>query len=356
MKNYYFFVMFLITTFCFLTACQKTDHPLGLNAPNGFDVPTASPTPVTGAIQVYVFDSGLPVQSVNIALVDPIGNTSAVRSTQPGVGFAAFNPPSLINGIWTARVPTQAVSYVLNPNTSPTTIYRYYGNSSVPITVTGGGSYAVSFTTGGNTVQVAPVSQFWTLSYPVNLPVTAIYYENGNLDVPVSVSISGIPNVTGINAQNPISFVLGLGVTMAPVTIAKNTCYAKDMSLALTAHDFVGIVVPTVGGVIGHSYPVSIIFTGSQNNATPYDHFIYRLDTTNDCGITWTYQCQSTHTSTTYGSGTITSGQSVTITDPAVSTDNLNFTINSSIGSFNVNANLFNFPTASTVIKTFAVY
>src|SRR5581483_1046011 len=55
----------------FYFGCNKTDHPFGVDAPYGLDVPTLTPTPGTGAIEVYVSDTGAAIQSVNIYLLDP---------------------------------------------------------------------------------------------------------------------------------------------------------------------------------------------------------------------------------------------------------------------------------------------
>ena len=334
-------VFFAFCSFYYL-GCNKTDHPFGIDAPHGLDIPTNTPTPSTGAIEVYVFDSGYPIQSVDITLIDPLGNTTSTQKTQPGVGYSAFNPNNLIAGTWTARCPSQSVSYVLNPNTSPSTILRYYGNSSLPITVSGSGQYAVSFTTGGNTVQIAPVSQAWNLSIPVNLPVTAVYLENGNLDVPVSVSMSGIPNIAGINALNPTSFVFGQGVTTAPVTIAKNICYSTDIPFALTAKDFAGNPITTIGATIGHSYPVSLLFY-TYRIPSLYAECVFQFAGTNDCGTSWNSYIQSTHSNTIFFNGTIAPGQSVTIMD-SDSNDNLNFVVSSYICTKNGNINVFSIP------------
>ncbi|MGH7739568.1 MAG: hypothetical protein ACREL1_05425, partial [bacterium] len=44
--------------FVFLTTgCKKTNQPLGYDAPNGLDVPSPTPLPLSGAIVVNVSDT-----------------------------------------------------------------------------------------------------------------------------------------------------------------------------------------------------------------------------------------------------------------------------------------------------------
>jgi hypothetical protein len=157
--------------------------------------------------------------------------------------------------------------------------------------------------------------------------------------------MSGIPNVIGINAQNPTSFVFGQGVTTAPVTVAKTICYSADMNLSLMAHDFAGNPMSTVGGSIGHSYPVSILLTTYWVTITslPGRNYVFKLDTVNDCGTSWNWDIQSTHTGSFFGSGSITSSQSVSFYDSNTS-DNVNFTVSSYVGTFNGNMNIFSIP------------
>ena len=146
--------------------CNKTDRPLGVDAPFGLDRPTYTPTPSSGAIQVYVSDAGTAIQGVSIIVVDPAGNTLGPNLTQPVVGYAAFNPTNLLNGTWVAKVLTQGVSYNL-----PTPVNHYYYLSSQLFTVTGAGSYSVTFSTitSGNIVSVAPASVSFGTAFPVNM-------------------------------------------------------------------------------------------------------------------------------------------------------------------------------------------
>lgn len=345
MKKHFYIVVSVFFCFAFLTigfliSCKKTDSPLGVYAPNGLDRPTYTPTPQTGAIEVWVLDNNTPIQSVNMDLIDPRGNTVSTQKTQPAVGFAAFNPNPLTTGIWTVRVPTQSVSYVLNSNST----LKYYGNSSLPITVTGSGQYAATFTTSGNSVTITPSSQQWGLTNPANLPVTVIYVENGNLDVPVSVSMSGIPSVTGFTVLNPVAFVMGGGVTEAPVTIVKNVCYDFNINLSLQANNFVGTSITTSPASLSYNYPIGISFSAEKTSFASGWNYYFQLNTTNDCGIAW--NCIVTTGSTNLGSSTFTSGGAV-IFWTGTENDLATFTVSSGLGTFSSKIYFANVPANS---------
>lgn len=256
----------------FSVACKKTDSPLGLVAPNGFDVPTLTPTPQTGAIEVYVKDSGVvssgALQGVSIYLIQPGGVTFGVNTTQPVVGYAAFNPSNLINGIWNAVVPSQAVSYQIVSSGVTTTVKRTYGTSSLPITISGGGQYAATFATGGNAVALSPVTQFWSFTSPQFVPFTATYSETGNLDVPVSVTMSGLPALSYLNYQNPNSWQFGgANPYFSSVTISRTSCYYIPVTFTLTAFDLSGNPIPTTGAFIEDTatYPVTALICKHAN-------------------------------------------------------------------------------------------
>lgn len=276
-----FSILPFLTTVIIMTGCKKTSSPLGIYAPNGFDMPTYTPTPQTGSIDVYVKDTNIAIQGVTIALLDPTGNTSSVNKTQQTFGFAAFNPPVLYNGIWHAVVPSQSVSYV---TAGPSTIKNTYWNSTIPITVSGGGQYSVTFTTGGNSVAISPVSQTMSTSSPDYLPLTISYTENGNLDVPVSVTLSGYPTVTGFSLSSNPNFIFGGGVNNTAVSIEKNTCYYQPFDLNLNANNFSGIPIAQVGAVVTRSWsiPVTLFVQKTHINGIEYEQA--SIQTSGDCG------------------------------------------------------------------------
>ncbi len=264
-----------------LSSCKKTESPLGVDAPYGLDRPTYTPTPQIGAIEVYVLDTNVAIKGVSIYLLEPSGNTFTSEITQPGVGYAAFNPPELTSGVWTADIPAQSISYV---TAGPVTTKHTYGYSVLPITVTGGGQYAVSFTTGENTVQVSPISQGYQYGIPSNIPVTVSYYENGNLDVPVSVSLAMNPGVSGINFLTPASWVLGDENLVAYDTIGKNSCYYNPITLTLSANDFSGNPVSITNGVITKGFSSAVTLYIQKTHVSSAENLQVMIGSDNDCG------------------------------------------------------------------------
>ena|GEM_PF-3108661 len=307
----------------FYFGCNKTDHPFGVDAPYGLDVPTLTPTPGTGAIEVYVSDTGAAIQSVNIYLLDPAGNTFNSQTTQPVVGYAAFNPPVLTSGVWHAVVPSQSVSYVTS---GPVTIKKTYGYSVIPINVTGSGQYAATFSTGGNIVRVSPVTQAYQFSNPSNIPVTVSYYQNGNLDVPVSVTMSMNPTIAGINFLSPANWVFGGSNLIATDIIGKNICYYNPVTLSLATSDFSGNPINTNNATIsrGFSIPVTLVAT-KVSGAGVTEYLEIGVQTADDCGasiynVSFTLPANGTYT------GTVANGGYVSVNEHS-----LNYNVSSSV-------------------------
>jgi hypothetical protein len=311
------FILLASSLSIFITACNKSNNPLGEVAPQGFDYPTTTPTPIIGSVDVYVSDSNTAIQGVSIYLLDPSGNTSSVETTQPVVGYAAFNPPALTPGVWRAEVPAQSVSYV---TTGPATIMHTYGTSFVPITITGGGQYAATFTTGGNSLSISPVTQAYAFSNPDFLAVTVTYSENGNLDVPVSVTLNGVPSIPAFTFQNPNNMILGGGTNFRAVTISKTACYSDSIALSLNAFDFSGVPVPTAGAEIGRDYSIPVTLSMDKTAIGSGDEYCsIQLDSANNCGASIyavTYQMGTSNPSggPVIGPVTIAAGQSVPVT------------------------------------------
>jgi hypothetical protein len=268
--------------------CKKTNQPLGLDAPLGFDRPTLTPTPQTGAIQIYVSDpqivSGGAMQGVSIALIEPSGNTFSVQATQPLVGYAAFNPPNLSSGIWTAEVPAQSVSFQLVNSGVTTNVKRTYGLSTLPITISSSGQYSATFSSGGNSVAISPVSQAMGTSIPGFLPVTVSYYENGNLDIPVTVDLQGSTNVPGFSWQNPITWLFGGGVFYAPATLVKNQCYYQPLNFTLAASDLSGNPIPTAGASITRGFQIPVTLFVEKTLISGVENEQASIQASNDCG------------------------------------------------------------------------
>ncbi|HVZ79169.1 MAG TPA: hypothetical protein VHE12_00050 [bacterium] len=310
-----------------ILGCNKTDHPFGINAPLGLDRPTVTPTPQSGTIEIYVQDSAIvssgAVQGVSISLIEPGGVTFGFATTQPVVGYAAFNPENLLSGIWLAEVPAQSVSYQVVSSGVTTPVRRTYGQSTIPITISGAGQYAVTFSATGNIVSVSPVSQTMNLSIPNFLPLTVTYSQSGNLDVPVTVTMSGLPNLLSFSYLNPNSWQFGGGNSyFAAVTISKTSCYAQPISLTLAANDMSGNPITATGAVItkGWSVPVTALMDKHSLGGGPSQEVCYmRVDSANDCGIslyTISYQIGSSDPpgGATYGPYAVAAGQSIGVT------------------------------------------
>src|ERR1039458_10254160 len=94
--------IFLLLIFTVFLGCKKTSEPLGLIAPQGFDFPTRTPTPATGAFNCYVYDNG-GKQGVTVVLLDP-SLSNPVTNITDQFGNAVFNPNPLLVGNYTAEV------------------------------------------------------------------------------------------------------------------------------------------------------------------------------------------------------------------------------------------------------------
>jgi hypothetical protein len=311
------------------TGCKKTNSPFGVNAPNGVDVPTGTPTPVSGSIEVYVKDAGIAIQGVSVVVVDPTGNTLGPMTTQAApYGSASFNPPNLINGVWTAEILTQSVSYF----SSPLTINHYYYQSAQPFTVAGPGTYSVLFYNEPGTIVASPTSITYGSAYPEFLPVTYTYNNVGNINVPISVVCPAFP-VNGINSI-PSQFIFGEGVSVQAVTIYKNACFSFDYPYTTSASDFTNDSITSSPTTFYHSYPVSIslyyYLGGSCSGYEPctksYTNcYNFGISTTNDCGLTWNYEVDNG--CGVVGTGTMVSGPSGEVSYPFNPGDAFGFTV-----------------------------
>ncbi len=342
MKNLYFFCVFGFLTFAGLSplfiinsGCQKTDHPLGVYAPDGLDRPTITPTPSRGSIEIFVLDSETAIQNVPIILIDPTGNTVGPVTTVPVYGYAPFNP-TITNGTWTAEVLTGGVSYVIQ--SSGVTINHYYYQSSQTFPVTGSGNYAVSFINGNNTVNVSPVSMLDLYPTQYDIPLTVTYNQSGNLNVPITIQSPTLP--TGWTSI-PANFVLGEGITQQGVSIDKSSCYGGSVPYTIAANDFTGYQITSSPATIYRDYPVSVLLTIAYNPL----YYIFTPHFTNDCGTTWNYSFVGSSSGTTFASGGVTNGVTVNVYASGIDPD-FKFYISSNIGS---NSVTFPKPNSGTV-------
>lgn len=280
--------------------CKKSNSPFGVNAPQGLDVPTPTPTPISGAIEVFVQDNLVAMQGVTVFIINPSGVTFGPSLTQPAVGMAPFNPSNVQPGVWTAFLPTQGVSFVEAQGSNVFTFNYYYYNSTQTFNVSSSGQNSVTFSAFDiNTVSLAPVSCFYPTSSAV-IPITAVYNYFGNVNVPVS--ISSLTNLPNGNYIIPTSFVLGEGVSFQPMTIVKPNCLPGDVPVSISAYDFSGITVNTSPMTLIHNNAIPVTFSywfdssGASCNGggwtpcgTQHQCIVLSVNTSGDCGIGWNF-------------------------------------------------------------------
>lgn len=262
--------------------CNKTDHPFGVYAPNGLDVPTVTATPLAGAIDVFVVENNSTVSGVTVNLKDPNGNfLTAVATGNGAAAYAPFSPFPVTTGTWLAEVYTQG----------------HYLDSTQSFNVTGGQT-SVTFTAGvvgltAPTFSSGPQNQQYqtgngTFTYGVT------YTQPGNLSIPVSVELLNVLP-TGF-ASSPSTFVLGAagpGVDQSPVIISKTACYTVSVPVTFGAFDFLGTKVlnSTVFNVTrGFQIPLSVSVSGTSStvgcggpcSSTTINYSI-NLTSTSDC-------------------------------------------------------------------------
>jgi hypothetical protein len=250
----------------------------------GLDVPTFTPTPVAGAIEVYVED-GIPLQGVTVFVVDPTGNTLPSAITQPSVGYAAFNPANTKAGLWSAYIPSQSVCFVSNPGgNNLTTINNYYYYSQQNFMVNSIGSGSCTFQNNGDSIYLEPTSIVYNGTFPNNYPITAIYQNNGNLNKPVSVSFSE----TGGTLGNSIPSVFGEGVSIFPMLYSLNTCTFQPVTIAMSATYFTGIGLNVTECPVKKNWIGSISLYYCWGSNDPYNDWSLGITTSGDCGTNWT--------------------------------------------------------------------
>jgi hypothetical protein len=263
-------ILLSLTTFIY-QGCKNTDHPLGVYAPNGLDVPSPTPTPITGSIEVYVNYQNADQVGVTVQMVDPNGVTLSSGypvTTQPYVNYAPFNPTSLTVGQWKAIIPQQG-----NFNTS---IQAF--------NVTGPGQFAVTFTQGLQVLSVSPVSQTYSTSAGNNFLFGLNYNQTGNLNVPVSVTYNSLPNLwSGI----PLEIVLSNAET-ASVTFTKLGCDSAPVSVTFSAKDFSGLAITQTNIVLIKGYPLPVTLSVNiQNDGSGTYQAIFQVTSNGDCGVTY---------------------------------------------------------------------
>ena len=301
-------------------SCSKTDHPFGVYAPNGLDVPTKTPTPGTGAFNCYVYDGG-GKSGVTVVLLDP-ALSNPVTNTTDQFGNAIFNPNPLLIGTYTAEVLAQG----------------RYGLSALPITIMSAAQGAVSctFTAESQALTIvsgAPVS-FVAGNGTFNLGVS--YIQPGTLDVPVTITTNTLPS--GWNSS-PATFVLGMSNPSTVVAVNKVGCAVNNQPLTFVGTDFLGTAFCFANTTLIRNFPVNVqlnlsetastctCFGGTCKNGLSS---VFTLNSPSDCNTSWTL---------TVGSRvfTVVNGQSVAIntgsTSPCKSIGSQTASISSALGN-----------------------
>lgn len=258
------------TTFIY-QGCKNTDHPLGVYGPNGLDIPSPTPTPITGSIDVYVNYQNTDQVGVTVQMVDPNGVTLSSGNpvtTQPYVNYAPFNPPSLTVGQWKAIIPQQGK----------------FDASIQTFNVTGPGQFAVTFDQGLQVLSVSPVSQTYPTSAGNNFLFGLNYNQTGNLNVPVSVTYNILPNLW---AGIPLALVLSNGET-ASVTFTKLGCNSVPVSVTFFAKDFSDSSISQTNILLVKGYPLPVTLRANiQNDGNGAYQATFQVTSNGDCGVTY---------------------------------------------------------------------
>lgn len=162
--------------------CKKTNEPFGIYAPNGLDVPSPTPLPLSGAIVVNVSDGPSVVPNLTILAIEP-GNAITLTSVTNGGGQASFNPSVLPPGVWTIQVPTQT-NPISNYDLSQQFVTIGPGFTNASINFVPGAFYATL---------TADVGNAYPTTLQNNLVYTLAVSQSGNLNVPETYSFSGMP-------------------------------------------------------------------------------------------------------------------------------------------------------------------
>jgi len=233
-----------------------------------YDRPFPTPTPITGAIDVYVEDT-VAISGLTIVAVPPSNSVTFTEVTGNN-GTAYFNPGTFETGVWGFTIPQQ----------------KYFATSFTGANILGPGQ-TVTFTTGPDapTIAFTPTSltsYFYTSG--VTISYNVVYSQPGNLLVPVNFTVSPSWPANWTSAYSPL-LVGNTNVSNAALTVTATSCVNQKPVFNLQAFDgeltpkqkvisspttitktFVSnayLVLTYVGGV-GSSVPV----TGTMNLTT----------------------------------------------------------------------------------------
>jgi len=192
-----------------------------------YDRPFPTPTPITGAIDVYVEDT-VAISGLTIVAVPPSNSVTFTEVTGNN-GTAYFNPVTFETGVWGFTIPQQ----------------KYFATSFTGANILGPGE-TVTFTTGPDapTIAFTPTSltsYIYTSGGTVSYNV--VYSQPGNLLVPVSFVVSPALPTNWTSVYTPLQ--LGnTNVSSAALTIIGSTCVNQKPIFRLQANDIQPIPTP----------------------------------------------------------------------------------------------------------------
>jgi len=185
-----------------------------------YDQPAPTPTPITGAIDVYVEDT-VAIPGVTIIAVPPSNSVTFTEVTGNN-GTAYFNPVTFETGVWGFTIPQQ----------------KYFATSFTGVNILGPGQ-TVTFTTGPTapSISFTPTSAtnyFYTSGVTVSYNV--VYSQSGNLLVPINFVVSPSWPTNWTSTYMPLQ--LGnTNVGNAALTVAGSTCVNQNPVYQLKAFD-----------------------------------------------------------------------------------------------------------------------
>ena len=114
MKNFFKLVpvvLFASLISIYYFGCNKTDHPFGINAPKGLDVPSPTPLPFSGQINTLVVDDSVTVNGPALTgiVIIATDRDGAASTLTTNLGTVTFNFNPITPGIWTVQVPAQSI-------------------------------------------------------------------------------------------------------------------------------------------------------------------------------------------------------------------------------------------------------
>lgn len=258
-KSYWMVSIFLVLgmSTSYYMGCNKTDHPFGVYAPNGLDVPSPTPPPFSGQINVWVIDDAVTVNGpalsgISAILIDPTGKAVTQNTA---LGVATFSYLDMVPGVWKAEIPTQNI-YSLSQNSitmtsaNPSQSVTFEAKKVSDLIITPSPASYINGQVQGN------------LSLGVNYP------QQGNLNVPISLAVSGVPFEWGSSFS---AVTLGSGSDNSVLTLVMPPCSLQSACLTVlgTRQDSVTVVSAPVSVTKG--YPITIQanwkFRAPKNNS-----------------------------------------------------------------------------------------